>query len=249
MKKPLIAGNWKMNLTRDTAIQLLKMLKRLSSDLNKVELAIFPPFVLLETAEKILSDTSIKWGAQNLSEKESGPYTGEISSQMLKDFGCHYVLIGHSERRQLFHETNTMIEEKYITASQAGLHPIVCVGETLDERLSDKTFEVIREQIDAVLLGRLFLDRLLIAYEPIWAIGTGVAATAEQAQEVHQMIRECVAQVDKEVASNLRILYGGSVIPENAAELSRMPDIDGALVGGASLDVQRFMSIAQEWKH
>lgn len=249
MRKPLIAGNWKMNLTRESAVQLLKSLKSEAQGLHAIELAVFPPAIFLETAEKILTGTSIRWGAQNLGEKESGPYTGEISSQMLNDFGCRYVLIGHSERRHLFNETNAVVAEKFITAAQNGLYPIVCVGETLEERLSETTFQVIKEQIDAVLLPRLFLDRLLIAYEPVWAIGTGMAATAEQAQEVHQMIRDRVAEIDKEVALGLRILYGGSVVPDNAGTLSRMPDIDGALVGGASLDVQRFMSIAQQWKH
>lgn len=249
MRKPFIAGNWKMNLTWESATQLLKGLKRQAQDLHGIELAVFPPFVFLETAEKILNDSSVRWGGQNLSEKELGAYTGEISAQMLRDFGCQYVLIGHSERRHLFHESNAAVAEKFSMAAQNGLKPVLCVGETLEERLSEKTFQIIKEQLDAVLLGRLALNQLTVAYEPVWAIGTGVAASAEQAQEVHEMIRNRVAEIDKEVALKLRILYGGSVVPENAQTLSRMPDIDGALVGGASLDVQRFMSIAQQWKH
>ncbi len=249
MRKPLIAGNWKMNLTRSDASQLLKEIKQAALGLQGSEIAVFPPFVFLGEAENVLRGTEIRWGAQNLNENASGAYTGEVSAHMLKDFGCHYVLLGHSERRHYFNEDNQKVAHKFVAAAQAGLFPIVCVGETKEERLSGRTFEVIKAQLDYVLENRSYLDRLLVAYEPVWAIGTGEAATAEQAQEVHQTIRAHVGAVDKAVALALRILYGGSVVPENAEVLSGMPDVDGALVGGASLDVQRFMSIVQQWKH
>lgn len=245
-RKPTIVGNWKMNGTRSGANTLLKEIKNGVNGSTGVEVVVLPPFVFLEQTEKLLSNSPIIWGAQNLYAKPYGAYTGEIAASMLTEFNCSYVLIGHSERRLYFHESDSIIAEKYSSALMAGLKPILCVGETADERKSGITYQIISCQLNAIFAlaeGVLGLEQTIIAYEPIWAIGSGVTATPEQSQEVHSQIRDLVAQYDKKIANNLRILYGGSVKRSNAAALFAMPDIDGFLIGGASLDAQEFLDI------
>ena len=246
MRKRFIAGNWKMNGTLKSAEQLLSDVAAGSKNIE-AELAVFPPFAHLLLCSNYLSGTSIRFGAQTLSEFPDGAYTGEISATMLTDLGCHYVIVGHSERRQLFHETNEQIYQKCKAAVEAGLIPILCVGETLVEREADRTLSVVHEQLAVV--PRLkdncanFAD-IVIAYEPVWAIGTGQSATPEQAQAVHAAIRAQLYDCDPILAESTRVLYGGSVKPNNAKALFSMPDIDGALIGGASLNAVDFLTIA-----
>jgi triosephosphate isomerase len=245
MRKLLIAGNWKMHGSR-ASIQLL--LEGMKIDAHKVDAVVFPPYVFLEQVSHLLKNTPIAWGAQNLSHEPSGAFTGEISATMLIEMGCRYVLVGHSERRSLYGESDEIVAKKLLAAHAAGLRPILCVGETQAERDSGHTNDVIFRQLAAVLHlkeGLVAMQDALIAYEPVWAIGTGRTATPEQAQDVHAMIREKVARRDPELAEKIRILYGGSVKASNAANLFIMPDIDGALVGGASLDATEFSTICQ----
>jgi len=246
MRRPIIAGNWKMNGTRASVQELLQDVKKGAADVRDVEWIVFPPFLFLEQTEKLLSDTNIAWGAQNLSDKLSGAYTGEVSATMLKDFGCRYVLVGHSERRSIYGEDNELVASKFVAACDAGLIPILCVGETLEERKIGRTQEMVGEQVNAVLKLNNGIQRLcnaVIAYEPVWAIGTGIVATSEQAQQVHQNIRAQIAKIDANIAQQIRILYGGSVKPDNAKALFSMPDIDGGLIGGASLKASDFLEI------
>ena len=248
MRKPIVAGNWKMNGSKASIQSLLEAIKLGVEKLNNVELIVFPPFVYLAQVQHLLEKTSIAWGAQTMSEEARGAFTGEISADMLKDFGCEYVLIGHSERRILFGETDQDVAEKYIVALRAGLKPIICVGETLEERNAGTTSQVITRQLKSILSISPYSDALtqsIIAYEPVWAIGTGLAAKPEDAQKVHALIRKTIAEVDKGVAEQLRILYGGSVKRDNATALFAMPDIDGGLIGGASLDAPEFLGIAE----
>ncbi|MGB6977035.1 MAG: triose-phosphate isomerase [Gammaproteobacteria bacterium] len=247
-RKPLIAGNWKMCGSRAQTTQLLQALIQQQQTLAAVELAVFPPFVFLEQTQRLLHNTTIAWGAQNVSAAAEGAYTGEISAGMLLDFGCRYVLVGHSERRTLYGENDEIVAAKFQCATQAGLTPIVCVGETLAEHKAGHTTKVVKHQIDVVLKlqpKRETWTTAIVAYEPVWAIGTGMTATPEQAQAVHALLRQHIAQGNAEVAQSLRILYGGSVKPENAAALFAMPDIDGGLIGKASLDSQQFLEIAR----
>jgi len=261
---PLIAGNWKMNKTSSEAVELVKKLKLLvkDADSKKREIVVCPPFTALSDVAKELADKNnknkdnnmnIALGAQNLHFEESGAFTGEVSAQMLKEAGCKYVIIGHSERRQLFGETNQSVNKKIFAALKHGLTPIVCFGETLAEREKNKTKDVIKKQITESLNG---IDQandgdnnfnwIVIAYEPIWAIGTGKTATPGQAQEVHASIRKLLEELSgKKTADSTRILYGGSVKPENIKSLMMQKDIDGALVGGASLDVESFTEIVK----
>lgn len=248
MRRPIIAGNWKMNGTRASVQELLQDVKKGAADVRDVEWIVFPPFLFLEQTEKLLSDTNIAWGAQNLSDKLSGAYTGEVSATMLKDFGCRYVLVGHSERRSIYGEDNELVASKFVAACDAGLIPILCVGETLEERKIGRTQEIVGEQVNAVLKLNNGIQRLcnaVIAYEPVWAIGTGIVATSEQAQQVHQNIRAQIAKIDANIAQQIRILYGGSVKPDNAKALFSMPDIDGGLIGGASLKASDFLEIGR----
>jgi len=248
MRRPIIAGNWKMNGTRASVQELLQDVKKGAADVRDVEWIVFPPFLFLEQTEKLLSDTNIAWGAQNLSDKLSGAYTGEVSATMLKDFGCRYVLVGHSERRSIYGEDNELVASKFVAACDAGLIPILCVGETLEERKIGRTQEIVGEQVNAVLKLNNGIQRLyntVIAYEPMWAIGTGIVATSEQAQQVHQNIRAQIAKIDANIAQQIRILYGGSVKPDNAKALFSMPDIDGGLIGGASLKASDFLEIGR----
>ncbi len=242
MRRKIIAGNWKMNGNRDLVRQVAE--RAADSDAG-AELAICPPFPLLPTAASQLP-FGVALGAQDVSEYEAGAYTGEVSAAMLLEAGCRYVIVGHSERRTLYGEDNGRVAGKFVAAKQAGLTPILCVGETLAERDAERTEAVVGEQLDAVCeaAGAQAFRGAVVAYEPVWAIGTGRTATPEQAQEVHAFIRQRVAERDgSEVAEQLPVLYGGSMKPGNAAELLGQPDIDGGLIGGASLDPDSFLSI------
>lgn len=245
MRKKMVAGNWKMNGSRFEAQNLLLAIKEGASGLYEPEIVVLPSFVHLMIAENTLADSLIAWGGQNLYVGESGAFTGEVSGPMLVDYGCQYVLVGHSERRMLFKEDLVLVAAKFRAAMQAGLQPILCVGETLAEREQGKTEAVIAEQIESVVqtVGIEPFRQAVVAYEPIWAIGTGLTASPEQAQAVHAYIRGLIAKHHVDVASAMRILYGGSVKADNAAGLFAMPDIDGGLVGGASLNAQGFLDI------
>lgn len=244
MKNKCIAANWKMHGTRESIRVLTESLLALKTN---HEVIIFPPFVFLADVQDYLQHSSIALGVQNIASELQGAYTGEVSASMLADFGCQYVLIGHSERRQLYHETNEILAKKFLLAQQTHLTPILCVGETADERAADKTLEVIFTQLEAILqhsqLGIKAFSSCLIAYEPVWAIGTGLTASPEQAQAIHAAIRAYLAQKAPLIAASVKILYGGSIKPDNAASLFQMPDIDGGLVGGASLDPVAFAKI------
>lgn len=248
MRRCFIAGNWKMHGTLNSVRALLSTLLTESLQCPTVEFAVFPPFVHISEAIRDLSASSISVGAQNISEFVQGAYTGEVSANMVADMNCRYVIIGHSERRQLFHETNQQVMKKAEMAFLAGLTPIICVGETLAERDQGLTLSVVQEQLAVVSVLKdncsAFSD-IVIAYEPVWAIGTGKSASPEEAQIVHAAIRSQLKSVSEDVAAKTRILYGGSVKPDNASALFNMPDIDGALVGGASLDPSQFVAIAK----
>lgn len=236
-----------MNSSRSGASLLIEAIKQGVAGLTAVDVVVFPPFVHLQQVENQLVDTRVAWGGQNLYLGTHGAFTGEIAGPMLVDYGCQYVLIGHSERRILFHEDLKLIAEKFSAALQFGLQPILCVGETLVQREQNKTEQVIREQIESVIdvAGVEVFRRAVIAYEPVWAIGTGLTATPEQAQEIHAFIRQLLAKQSVEIAQVARILYGGSVKADNAAGLFAKPDIDGALVGGASLEAKSFLDICE----
>lgn len=212
---------------------------------TKAEFAVCVPYPYLSSVEAMLESTSIRWGAQNVSQFDKGAYTGEVSSAMLNDFACDYVIVGHSERRALYGETNEMVAEKYVAVQRAGMTPILCVGETLEQRESGVTKRVIDEQLDAVikLSGIESFSKAVIAYEPVWAIGTGKTASPQQAQDVHGFIRNKISDQSREIAGDLSILYGGSVKANNAQELFMMLDIDGGLIGGASLVADDFVAI------
>lgn len=248
MRRKVIAGNWKMNNDISATISLITEIKKGVNDLTKAVVIVCPPFTSLETTQTLLKDSQIKYGAQNMYFEESGAFTGEISPLMLKSVGCEYVILGHSERRTIFHETDSVINKKIKTAVKHNLKPIFCIGETLEEREKGITFEVCERQVRQGLdgLSESELSNLIIAYEPVWAIGTGKTATSQQAEEVHLFIRNLVAKLfSKNLADNLVIQYGGSVKPENAKELLSQPDIDGALVGGACLKADSFLKIIE----
>ncbi|MFH1247910.1 MAG: triose-phosphate isomerase [Candidatus Omnitrophota bacterium] len=248
MRKTIIAGNWKMYKTIPEAIELVNGLKRSLYDLD-LDIVVCPAYTALSEVAEVIAESDIKLGAQDLYWQEEGAFTGEISCAMLKDAGCSYVIIGHSERRQYFHETNESVNKKLKAALKNGLLPIFCIGETLEERDGQKTFDVLSDHIENGLRGidKDDVARVVIAYEPVWAIGTGRTATSLQAQEAHEFIRKLVAKVfDEFVAGNQRIQYGGSVKPENIVELMRQPDVDGALVGGASLKIESFSEIVRK---
>ncbi len=247
MRRKLVAGNWKMNGSMGSIRELLQGILGGAAEVAAVELAVFPPFVYLGVVEQQLSNSSIVWGAQNLCDQASGAYTGEVAGAMLNDFHCTYVIVGHSERRTLYGESDQLVACKFAAARKFGLKPILCVGETLEERERGVTEAVVERQLKAVLdlEGISSFANAVIAYEPVWAIGTGRTATSAQAQEVHAFIRAKLAELDSSLAGQVRILYGGSVKGSNAAELLAMPDIDGGLVGGASLDAKDFLAIAK----
>jgi triosephosphate isomerase len=246
MRIPLIAGNWKMNTTVDEAIELVNELRQGLDEIADVEKALCPPFVSLAPVRELLKGTSIKLGAQNVYFEPKGAYTGEVSPLMLAGL-CEYVIIGHSERRQYFNEDGGLINKKIRAAIAVGLKPILCVGERLEENEDGRTEAVVSGQLESSLAGIEHLDGLAIAYEPIWAIGTGRAATGEQANGTIAFIRRTLAGLAGEtVAADTRILYGGSVTAANATEFMQQPEIDGALVGGASLKAAEFVSIVQQ---
>jgi triosephosphate isomerase len=245
MRQKLVAGNWKMHGGLKTNQQLLQDVVAGVAGLRDVAVAVCVPCPYLAQTQAVLSGTPVAWGAQNLSEQAQGAFTGEVSASMLQDFACRYVLVGHSERRAIYGETDSLVAEKFAAALASGLRPVLCVGETLEQRDAGKTLEIVFAQIDAVLarVGVAAFSGAVVAYEPVWAIGTGRTATSAQAQEVHAAIRAKLAKLDAGVAEGLQILYGGSVKPGNAVELFSMPDIDGGLIGGASLVASDFLAI------
>lgn len=243
MAKPLVAGNWKMHGNTETASNLAAQLAEQWSDHPAVEMVVIPPFVHLGAVKAVLAKSTISVGAQNISQHEGGAYTGETSGEMLVDLGCDYVLVGHSERRELFGECNSTVAEKFKAAQKAGLTPILCVGESLQQRQQQQTLDVVNGQIAAVIdcVGLQNVCRAVIAYEPVWAIGTGEVASPQQAQQVHSAIRTQLG----DAGADTRLLYGGSVKANSAAELFAQPDINGGLVGGASLEAQEFLNIVK----
>jgi len=248
-EKPFIAGNWKMYKTIPEAVEMVKALKEASSEQIEAELVVIPPMTALSEVKKAIEGSQVKLGAQNMYWEDEGAFTGEVSAPMLKDAGCEYAVIGHSERRQYFGETDETVNKKIKAALAHNLIPIMCIGESLDEREKGKTIEKVEDQINAGLegLGKDEISRLIIAYEPIWAIGTGLTATPSQAEEVHIFIREKLAEkYGNETASCAIILYGGSVKPASTYELLKEKNINGALVGGASLEADSFIQIATE---
>ncbi|MEO0443147.1 MAG: triose-phosphate isomerase [Pseudomonadota bacterium] len=240
MRRLLIVGNWKMNGSLSTNLELLQGIEH---GVENADIAVCVPAVYLAQVQAVLVNSKIRYGAQDVSLHINGAYTGEISVSMLNEFACTYAIVGHSERRQYHHETNLMVAQKALTAVQGGLNPIICLGETLEQREGDLTLDVIAQQLQAVItvLGSTAMKTTVIAYEPVWAIGTGLTATPEQAQEVHAYIRSLLGKEGDSIA----ILYGGSVKAGNARELFEQVDIDGALVGGASLNADEFLQIAK----
>jgi triosephosphate isomerase len=250
MRKPFIAGNWKMNTNSQTSAELAEGIVAKTSEAAKksVHVAVCPPFVYLQNVVNALRKSGVAVGAQDVYYEKDGAFTGEISVSMLKDIGCSYVLCGHSERRHVIGETDELMNKKIAAAIMGGLLPIFCVGELIEQRKASKTEEVVTQQVKKGLAG-LNTEKasaVTIAYEPVWAIGTGLTATPQQAQEVHSLIRKLLGQMyDAKLADEIRILYGGSVKPGNAAELMGQEDIDGLLVGGASLKADDFVAIIQ----
>jgi triosephosphate isomerase len=245
MRATLIAGNWKMNGDLQSVISLVEGIK--AGDAGNAELAVCPPAVYLMKVGGMLAESGIALGAQNVCDREKGAFTGEISAHMLRECGCRYALVGHSERRALYGESDQLVAARFHMARKAGLQPVLCIGETLDERNSEVTEAVVARQLDAVIevSGIEAFDQAVIAYEPVWAIGTGQVASPEQAQAVHAFIRQRLAGLNAETAQRVQILYGGSMNPTNASELLSQPDIDGGLIGGASLKAADFLAIAQ----
>ena len=247
MRKKMIAGNWKLHCNLREASDLLLDLRRLLSSMRHCDFLVIPPYTALSQASQKLEDSRIALGAQDIYYEDKGAFTGTISGPLLKDVGCTYVLVGHSERRQLFGETLDSSLLRVKAALRAGLKPLLCLGETLEEREANRSAEVVLAQLEAVMRECTLaeLEELVVAYEPVWAIGTGKVATPQQAQEVHKLIRERFYAQDAALAERIRLLYGGSVKPENAEELLAQEDIDGALVGGASLKAADFAAIAR----
>mmetsp|Transcript_21730 Transcript_21730/g.10171 ORF Transcript_21730/g.10171 Transcript_21730/m.10171 type:complete len:250 (-) Transcript_21730:4326-5075(-) len=245
-RKPFIAGNWKMYKTCSEAVETAKQLLGLTNGVKNVDIMIAPSFTSLFSVSEVIKDSNILLSSQNIFWEKEGAFTGEISKDMLISCGCQCVIIGHSERRQFFSETNQTVNKKIDAVIKADLIPILCIGESESERDSNKTFDVLDNQLKEGLEGLKDLQKLIIAYEPIWAIGTGKIATKEQAQEVHNFLRNAIKKsFGNDLAESMRILYGGSVKPDNIDQLMAMPDIDGALVGGASLDAETFSKIVK----
>ncbi|MDA3798186.1 MAG: triose-phosphate isomerase [Kiritimatiellae bacterium] len=247
MRKKIIAGNWKMNKTAEDSKELAQAIKLDLANVNEVDVVVCPTFTSLDTVSNVIGDTNIKLGAQNMHWEAEGAYTGEISASMLRNLYCHYVILGHSERREYFGETDEIVNKKAKAAIAAGLIPIVCVGETLEERESNTQEAVVSAQLKGSLAGLgASLAKVVVAYEPVWAIGTGLTASPEQAQEMHAFIRKTLAEIsDQATADGIRIQYGGSMKPENAAELLSQPDIDGGLIGGAALKAPSFVALVK----
>lgn len=246
MRQSLVVGNWKMNGTLASAEALAQGVIA-GLDSSSADVAVCVPAVFLPKLQAITKNTKLALGAQNVADKESGAFTGEISAAMLSEVGCRYALVGHSERRTYYGDTNASVAARFCQAQSKGIVPILCIGETLEQREQDQAFAVIDEQLKAVidLAGIAAFADAVIAYEPVWAIGTGRTATDEQAQEVHHYIRQYLAAQDQAIADNMQILYGGSAKPDNAKGLFAMPDIDGGLIGGASLDADSFLQICR----
>jgi triosephosphate isomerase len=247
LRKKIIAGNWKMNKSVADAADLAEGIRRDLAECREVDVVLCPPFTALKTVGDVIADTVIKLGAQNMHWEPDGAYTGEISAGMLRDLYCHCVILGHSERRAYFGETDEIVNRKVKAALAACLMPIVCVGETLEEREAGRTEDVVRAQLTGSLAGLGdSLKQVVVAYEPVWAIGTGRTATPAQAQEVHAFLRSVLAEMGGEdLAQGVRIQYGGSMKPANAAELLAQPDIDGGLIGGAALEARSFVEIVR----
>jgi triosephosphate isomerase (TIM) len=245
MRRPVVAGNWKMHGSRSVNEALLTDLERRLKPDWQVDVVVFPPYVYLADAVRMLDGGAIAVGAQDVCTEPAGAFTGQVAAAMLKDVGCRYVIVGHSERRRLYHEDDVIVARKFVAVLQAGLTPVLCVGETLEEREGHRTEAVVARQLDAVtaMNGVGSLAEAIVAYEPVWAIGTGRTASPQQAQDVHAYLRGRIGVQDAKMARNLRILYGGSVKAANAAELFSMPDVDGGLVGGASLSADEFLEI------
>jgi len=251
MRKPLIAGNWKMNKTIDEAVSLVNTIKAGVHQISGVDVLVCPPATALSSVAEALDRTNIELGSQNMYAATEGAYTGEVSPLMIKDIGCRYVILGHSERRSIFGETDKIVNDKVKTALQFNLIPIVCVGETLDEREKGQAKDIVRMQIADSLKGLTKDDmhNVVIAYEPVWAIGTGKTATPAQAEEVHRFIRQLINQTfDASVSESIRILYGGSMKPENVTDLMKQENIDGGLIGGAALKGESFIQLVSKTK-
>lgn len=245
-RQPLIAGNWKLNGTRKSVVELASAISEGAASLP-VEVLVCPVSVHLADVLAVVGNSPVHLGAQNCAEAESGAFTGEVSADMLQEFGCEYVILGHSERRALFHETSEQVAVKCLAVQKAGITPVLCVGETLEEREAGQVETVIAAQLDAVLAagGIEIFGQMVVAYEPVWAIGTGKTASPEEAQAVHALIRQKISSLDADIGSKLRILYGGSVKADNAASLFGQADIDGGLIGGAALDATSFLAICE----
>ena len=247
-RKYLIAGNWKMNVTASESDDLVSEINSIVGRQTQVQVCICPPFTSLHRASALVEQSEVSLGAQNMSPEPSGAFTGEISAEMLRDLYVSYVILGHSERRQFFGETNDSINRKVLAAAQNNLKPIYCIGETLEEREAGKTLDIVQEQVRKGLANFPTgeVENLILAYEPVWAIGTGKTATDEMAQEVHAYVRQILVEIFGDIAaSGIRILYGGSMKPENASGLLAQPDVDGGLIGGASLNAKSFCSIVE----
>ena len=246
MRKKIVMGNWKMNGQLASVNALLHDILALLPVSCHVDCAVMPPAIYLPRVSELLADSAIRWGAQNVYPKDAGAFTGELSATMLQDYGCHYVLVGHSERRCLFHENEKFVAEKFHHVKDHGMIPVLCIGETLAEREQGLTQTVLMKQLRAITEnGSSLFDKCIIAYEPVWAIGTGQTASPEQVQEIHRFIREWVFEIDPYSAENLSVLYGGSVNEKNAQSLFAMPDVDGGLIGGASLNARQFVEIVK----
>lgn len=245
MRRPMVAGNWKMHGSRAATKSLLTDLEQGVKPDWPIDIVVFPPYVYLGEAARLLDEGQIHLGAQDVCAESAGAFTGQVSAAMLKDVGCRYVIVGHSERRRLYHEDDAVVARKFAAAQQAGLTPVLCVGETLEEHEAHHTESVVARQLEAVtaMHGAGSFAGAILAYEPIWAIGTGRNASPQQAQAVHAFLRGRIAAQDANIGGQVRILYGGSVKGGNAAELFAMPDVDGGLVGGASLSADEFQRI------
>lgn len=248
MRKPMVAGNWKMNGLCSSVRTLVEGIKQDESLFSAVDAVVFPSYVHLSLVHQLLAGSSISLGAQNINVAENGAFTGEVSGPMLADAGCRYVLVGHSERRALYGEDSALVASKFQAALHVRLQPILCVGESLKQRERGETEKVLKEQIESVVskAGISAFRQAIIAYEPVWAIGTGLTATPDQAQHAHTYIRSLLAEHEVDIGQTIRILYGGSLKADNAAQLFAMPDIDGGLIGGASLEAKSFLAICQE---
>ena len=247
MRRTLIAGNWKMNGSSSSIETLINGLKDGLSEVTNADMAVCPPSIYLPLVKDLIGDAAIALGSQNVCDQESGAFTGEIAPSMLKEFNCQYALVGHSERRSLYSESDELVASRFAMARNSGLTPVLCIGETLEEREAGITEQVVSRQLDAVIVaqGIKAIADSVIAYEPVWAIGTGKTASPEQAQEVHAYIRNKLSALDAAVAEKVQILYGGSMNAANAKELLSQPDIDGGLIGGASLKPADFLAIGK----